>query len=116
MSKNEDEALPLAKYPTCSWTSDAFTNWLTQNAVNLSSNLAFGLLGIGSSTANSASNIYNNKKMSAETKNIAGEMLAVQAGINVAGVIANQIRFFLFCIYFTQHCLGFKYGRCKFRS
>ena len=23
------------KYPNCSWTSDAYTNWLTQNAVNL---------------------------------------------------------------------------------
>jgi hypothetical protein len=29
-----DESLPLAKYPTCSWSADAYTNWLTQNAVN----------------------------------------------------------------------------------
>lgn len=35
MTYNEDEALPLGKYPTCSWSSDAFTNWLTQNAVNI---------------------------------------------------------------------------------
>ena len=32
---NYDESLPLGKFPTCSWSSDAFTNWLTQNAVNI---------------------------------------------------------------------------------
>lgn len=32
---NEDESLALAKYPTCSWSTDAYTNWLTQNSVNL---------------------------------------------------------------------------------
>ena len=30
-----DESLPLAKFPTCSWSSDAFINWLSQNAVNV---------------------------------------------------------------------------------
>lgn len=35
MSKAIDESIPLGKYPTCSWSSDAYTNWLTQNAVNL---------------------------------------------------------------------------------
>ena len=32
---NDDEGLSLAKYPTCSWSTDSYTNWLTQNAVNL---------------------------------------------------------------------------------
>lgn len=40
MVQADDESLPLAKYPTCSWSSDAFTNWLTQQAVNLSTNFA----------------------------------------------------------------------------
>ena len=31
----DDEALPTGKYPTCGWSSDAFTNWLTQNSVNI---------------------------------------------------------------------------------
>ena len=34
VSVNYDETLPLAKYPTCSWTSDAFTNWLSEEGVN----------------------------------------------------------------------------------
>lgn len=36
---NYDESLPLAKFPTCSWSSDAFINWLTQNAVNVGSEI-----------------------------------------------------------------------------
>lgn len=29
------DGIPLGKYPTGGWKSDAYTNWLTQNAVNL---------------------------------------------------------------------------------
>ena len=32
---NYNESIPLAKFPTCSWASEAFTNWLTGNAVNI---------------------------------------------------------------------------------
>lgn len=35
-----DESLPLAKYPTFSWSGDAFINWLTQNAVNVATDVA----------------------------------------------------------------------------
>lgn len=30
-----DESIPLGKFPTCSWSGDAYTNWLTQNAINI---------------------------------------------------------------------------------
>lgn len=30
-----DESLVLGKYPQCSWATDTYTNWLTQNAVNI---------------------------------------------------------------------------------
>ena len=39
MATNDDEALALGKYPTCAWSSDAFTNWLTQNSVNMAVSL-----------------------------------------------------------------------------
>lgn len=45
LTNNEDESLQLGKYPTLSWASDAFTNWLTQNAFNIgvgAVNTAFG--------------------------------------------------------------------------
>lgn len=39
IEKNYNETIPLAKFPTCSWASDAFINWLTNNAVNISTNI-----------------------------------------------------------------------------
>lgn len=48
MASNDDEALPLGKYPTCAWSSDAFTNWLTQNGVNMA--VSLGLM-VGSTVA-----------------------------------------------------------------
>lgn len=31
-----DNSLTLAKFPTCSWSADSYTNWLTQQSVNSS--------------------------------------------------------------------------------
>lgn len=42
-----DESLPLGKYPTCGWSGDAFTNWLTQNAVNIPTQTILGAVGSG---------------------------------------------------------------------
>lgn len=62
---NEDECIPLGKYPTCSWAADSFTNWLTQNSVNLATSIAlestslvlpFAGAAIGGSLAASAAN------------------------------------------------------------
>lgn len=35
-----DYGITGGKYPTISWNSDSYTNWLTQNAVNIGTNLA----------------------------------------------------------------------------
>lgn len=60
-STNYDYAITLGKLPVCSWVSDTFTNWLTQNSLNMASqftgnitqiasgNIAAGGLGIASS-------------------------------------------------------------------
>lgn len=42
--ENDIEGLNLGKYPICNWTSDAFTNWLTQNSVNIGYSLTAGTL------------------------------------------------------------------------
>lgn len=42
--ENDDEAIPLGKYPTLSWSGDAYTNWLTQNAVNMGVGLVGGMV------------------------------------------------------------------------
>lgn len=37
---NYDEAISLGKYPTCGWSADSYTNWLTQNAINMPMKIA----------------------------------------------------------------------------
>lgn len=38
-----DDGINLGKYPICNWTSDVYTNWLTQNSVNIGLNIASGV-------------------------------------------------------------------------
>ena len=63
LAQNEDESLVLGKYPTFSWNTDAFINWLTQNAVNLASNIAFtsisAIANAGENGANSLASVAN---------------------------------------------------------
>lgn len=42
---NIDESLAFGKFPTCAWASDAFTNWLTSESINLFTSAVFGTLG-----------------------------------------------------------------------
>lgn len=62
ISTNEnalDFSMSAPKYPICSWKSDSYTNWLTQNAVNLEnqwrSTIIGGALGVGSEALGSRS-------------------------------------------------------------
>lgn len=79
--KNYDEQMPLAKFPTCSWSGDAYTNWLTQNAVNIPTQITGALTGAGTSAFNSA-----NAK--SETSQVGG---AITGGANLALSIGNLI-------------------------
>ena len=40
---NWDEGINLGKYPVCNWTSDVYTNWLTQNGITLGMQAIGGL-------------------------------------------------------------------------
>lgn len=62
IGQNYGEGFSMAKFPTCSWNTDSYTNWLTQTAVSRANqekyaqqNLAMGVIngavGIGSSLA-----------------------------------------------------------------
>ncbi|MFR0823609.1 MAG: hypothetical protein ACLSHH_08450 [Clostridia bacterium] len=51
IDRNYDESLPLSKFPTCSWSSDAFTNWLTQNGINIATNLLMTAASAGVTVA-----------------------------------------------------------------
>lgn len=92
MELADDESLPLAKYPTCSWSSDAFTNWLSEQAVNQASNLAFGIFGAGQNYSNSLNTINTNNRKVAETGTEMSSLGAdVSLALNISGMIANQI-------------------------
>lgn len=47
--RNSEEGINLGKFPVLNWTSDAYTNWMTQNSVNVGIDLAtnFALAAIG---------------------------------------------------------------------
>lgn len=36
---NTDEGINLGKFPQCSWSADMYTNWITQNGVNVATNI-----------------------------------------------------------------------------
>ena len=46
--ENYVEGLDGGKFPTCGWTNDAYTNWLTGNALNIALELGSDALRIGS--------------------------------------------------------------------
>ena len=41
------DGLPLGKFPMCSWNSDAYINWLTQNSANVKMSLLSSAFNIG---------------------------------------------------------------------
>lgn len=46
ISENNSEGLNSCKYPICSWATDVYTNWLTQNGVNVGLSLASSTLSL----------------------------------------------------------------------
>ena len=46
-TNNYNEGVIGGKLPTLSWSGDAYTNWLTQNAVNIGASVATSALSIG---------------------------------------------------------------------
>ena len=51
LNYNQMDSLPGGKFPMCSWNSDAYINWLTQNSVNIQMGLARDVLNVGTSVA-----------------------------------------------------------------
>ena len=45
LENNYNESLMGGKYPTLSWSGDGYTNWLTQNAVNINAGVVTDVVG-----------------------------------------------------------------------
>lgn len=50
-TNNVDEGITLGKYPICNFAGDIFTNWVTQNGVNIAVNTAQSLVSLGTGVA-----------------------------------------------------------------
>lgn len=75
IASNYNQCLQAGKYPICGWASDSYTNWLTQNGVNIASSLVgSGLQVLGGAAAASSG--------------IGGGFLGMASGVNG---IANTI-------------------------
>ena len=48
---NQMDGLPLGKFPMCSWNSDAYINWLTQNSANIKMGMIQGAVNVGTNIA-----------------------------------------------------------------
>lgn len=57
ISKNNNEGLNLGKLPICSWDTDVYTNWLTQNGVSVALGVAGGITQIGLGVASAATGV-----------------------------------------------------------
>jgi hypothetical protein len=92
---NEDESIALGKYPTLSWSSDGFTNWLTQNAINLGISAfntalsgATSIAG-GIATANPVTVAGGIGTVASNTAGIIGSIMQSSMGSNTARGNAN---------------------------
>lgn len=86
-----DFSITGAKYPVGSWKSDSYTNWLTQNAVNMAtewkSTIVGGLLGVGTNAMSGGMNGAGVEGVGAAKGAVLGGAGAV--GGFVGGIIAT---------------------------
>lgn len=85
-----DYSISGAKYPICSWKSDSYTNWLTQNAVNMQSEWKSGLGGsvlqaIGAGIANGGGGFVGSVALSG------GNLVSLAREQHLAKTRANMV-------------------------
>ena len=90
----DDEALATGKYPTCGWSSDAFTNWLTQNSVNIavSVGMAAGSIAAGALTAGASAFMNTGSaalNLATQTSQLASGTMSVAGSV---GGLIGQFR------------------------
>lgn len=84
---NEDESLQLGKYPILSWSSDSFTNWISQNTANIAITAASSLIGAGSAAANA----YTGAILSGNSTTNAIASSIGDSGVSASNTMLNLI-------------------------
>lgn len=49
--RNDEEGINMGKFPALNWNTDVYTNWLTQNGVNIAADFGTGALKVGAAGA-----------------------------------------------------------------
>ena len=68
--------ISFAKVPVCAWTTDYYTNWLTQNGVNVQTNIG---MSIGNALVGTATGALTGGVVGALAGGVAGTMGAINA-------------------------------------
>ena len=102
VTENIDESIALGKYPVCQWSSDSYTNWLTQNGVNIRNsfiNMGLQLAGAGANaslgalTATANTNLAGNLGSSGigTLASIASQMASLAGQFDKAELLPNRV-------------------------
>ena len=114
---NEDESIALGKYPSFSWSSDGFTNWMTQNAVNLGINVVNTAVGSASQIVGGATSgnpipvVGGVVSVATSTAGMIGDMFKASMGSNTAQGNANAGD-----VSFSQNITRFKFMHMRPRK
>ena len=84
-----DYSINGPKFPVCSWKSDSFTNWMTQNSVNLSMQWNKEMIGAGVDVAGGAARGFIGGAIAGSVGGPLGGL--VGAGIGAATGVASLI-------------------------
>lgn len=97
VTENIDESLSLSKYPTCQWSSDSYTNWLTQNAVNIDKqnmNIDYTTVKAATSVVGNILNLdFGSAVMSAvdSAQTLENQIMDLQGSFYQAKLLPNQL-------------------------
>lgn len=102
---NHDEAIVLGKLPVGSYNSDTYTNWLTQNSVNIAGDLLMSHLELlnlsstsfGTGGAGGMSNFGAMENLGGTFMNMGQSTLGVLGSMYKASFMPNQVRGNLNC-------------------
>ena len=53
-SRNDEEGINMGKFPALNWNSDVYTNWVTQNAINIPFQMVSGVAQVGAGIVQAA--------------------------------------------------------------
>lgn len=80
ISENYEESINLGKFPICNFATDMYTNWLTQNSVNIATNIVGAGIQIAGGVA----------AMATGAGAVAGTGMIANGGLQIAHVLGEK--------------------------